>query len=333
MDEDSGSPTGPPEPVSLPSAVSGNFSVSQQGEVAFTTVTRSYRLLSFPLDASSGVAGPPQPLFGGSQEILTYEPSPDGKSMAFTTTGSTQEDVYVANVDGSRVRQLTNDAARDRGVTWSSDGKTLYFYSNRQGAYHLWSIRADGADLTRITTEADLRSVNARNIYAPVLAPGGRTILAQTDDMNVFVHLDRPAGRRVELLDSRFIAGGVWSADGRQIVGRYRETVNAPTRTWGLAVYTPATREVKKIHDQGVGPAWLSDGRIAFFEAGSIGIADPATNRIERVPLSIAGVALHNSSVPPRLSRDGKIVYVRQALELGDVWMIRFNEGRLSPGP
>jgi len=327
MDEDSGSPSGPPEPVALPAAVSGNFSFSQQGEIAYTDVTRSYRLIEFPFDAAARAAGTPRPLFGGSQEILTYEPSPDGKLIAFTTTGSTQEDVFVANADGSRVRQLTKDPARDRGVTWSRDGKTLYFYSNRQGAYHLWSISADGADLTRITTEADLKSVNAKNIYTPSLGPDGRTFLAQTDDSNVFVHLDRPSGQRLERLDSRFISGGSWSPDGKRLVARYRDRVDALAATWGLAVYTPDAKKVEKLVDGGIAPSWLPDGRrVVFFQDDSIGVLDTATGTVDRVAVKIPGVDLGNPSVAPRLSRDGTSVFVRQAIEQGDVWMVRFKQ-------
>ena len=91
--------------------------------MAYTAVTRSYRLLELPFDWHSGRTGAPRALFGGSQEILSFELSPDAKSLAFTT-GGTQEDLFVANADGTRVRQLTNDAERDRGVTWSPDGRT-----------------------------------------------------------------------------------------------------------------------------------------------------------------------------------------------------------------
>src|SRR6185436_1699900 len=46
MDEASGKPTGTAEPLSLPAALTGNFAFSQQGDMAFTTATRSFRLLA-----------------------------------------------------------------------------------------------------------------------------------------------------------------------------------------------------------------------------------------------------------------------------------------------
>ena len=74
--------------------------------------------------------------------IFSFALSPDGRSIAFTTSAQ-DEDVFVARSDGSEVRQLTNDAARDRHPAWSPDGKTIYFYSNRAGGYQVWNIREE----------------------------------------------------------------------------------------------------------------------------------------------------------------------------------------------
>jgi serine/threonine protein kinase/Tol biopolymer transport system component len=327
MDEETGTPTGAPEPLSLPTPVSGNFNVSQQGELAYTAVTRSYHLLAVPFDAATGQTGTPRRLFGGSQEILTYEPSPDGQSIAFTTSGNVQEDVFIVNADGTRVRQLTNDAARDRGVTWSPDGGTLYFYSNRENAYHIWSIRADGSGLTRVTSEADLRRIKARNIYTPHLSPDGRTIAAQTDEVGVLLHLDRTGADRLEVIANGFV-GGKWSPDGRHLVGAIRNAATGGVS--GIAVYAPATRVVERLSDRGVAPQWLPGGdRIAFFDRRQVNIVDMVSRRVTSASVSPpTGVVLHSTAVSPRLSRDASTLYVRQALEQGDIWMVRFHEGR-----
>ena len=321
MDEESGTPTGAPEPLSLPAAVSGNFHFSQQGDLAFTAVTRSYHLVAVPFDAASGKTGAPRMLFGGSQEILTFEPSPDGQSIAFTTSGNAQEDLFIANADGTRVRQLTNDAARDRSVTWSPDGGTLYFYSNRQGAYHVWSIRADGSGLTRVTTEADLGRIQARNFYTPFLSPDGRTIAAQTDDAGVLIHLDHGGADRIEVLGDGFI-GGEWSADGRRLVGIIRG-VPAGT-TGGIAVYSPETGRVERLTDRGIAPQWLPGGqRIAFFDRQELHILDVASRRVTSSLFEpLRGTTLQSAAGAPRFSHDAATVYLRQTVEQGDVWMM-----------
>jgi Tol biopolymer transport system component/predicted Ser/Thr protein kinase len=317
MDEETGRPAGTLEPVSLPASVSGNFAFAKDGALAFTSVTRSYRLLALPFDAGSGRTGDPRPLFGGSQEILTFEVSPDGQSIAFTTGGS-QEDLFIANSDGTRLRQLTNDAPRDRGVTWSHDGATLYFYSNREGgAYQIWSIRADGSGLSRMTDPGDLRRLGGQSIYLPDVSPDGRTLVAQSASVGALVHLDRPLTQRLEKFGND-IESPKWSPDGKQILV---EMVRSPD----IAVYSLATRRLDRVLDRGVSPRWLPDGkRIVFFEKHSIGILDVDTRHVttQASPV-LPGVDFDKS---PQLSRDGSTLYVRQMLEQGDIWMARFGK-------
>jgi len=317
MNEKSGKPTGMPEALSLPASIAGNFAFSRQGELAFTTVLRSYRLIAMPFDGSSGQTGEPRPLFGGAEEILTFEPSPDQQSVAFTTAGA-QEDLYIANADGTRLRQLTNDAARDRGVTWSPDGKTIYFYSNRDGAYHIWSIRADGSNLARVTDPADLARLGVPNIVLPSVSPDGRTLA--TDQPAALIHLDRPIARRLEAIPNGILSPE-WSPDGTRLLG-------GPTAGRGIAIYSLQDKKAETVLDHGSSPQWLPDSRhVVFFETANIGILDLQSGQVvTSVFPPQPGVDIGNRIVGPRLSRDGATLYVRQILEQGDVWMVRFEK-------
>jgi eukaryotic-like serine/threonine-protein kinase len=317
MDETKGTPRGAPEPLPLPATFSGQFAFSQRGDMAFTTFTQSYRLMVFPFDANSGKTGVPRPLFGGRLEILTFEPSPDQQSIAFTT-GGVQEDVFVANTDGTRLRQLTNDAAKDRVVTWSPDGKTLYFHSNREGPYQIWSIRTDGSGLARVTDAAELKRIGGgANIYAPSVSPDGRTLAAQTETANVFVHLDRPLAQRLEPFQGHLDAAK-WSPDGARLVGRIDGGA--------LGLYSLRRRQVEKLLDHGRWPQWLPDSRrIVFFEKQSIGILDLDTRRVTINAVS-QQPGLELTPAAPRLSRDGSTLYARQTLELGDIWLARVGQ-------
>ncbi|HEY6137702.1 MAG TPA: protein kinase [Thermoanaerobaculia bacterium] len=313
IDETTGNPEGAPEPVSLPASFSGSFSISQRGEVVFNTLNRSYRLLALPFDVGSGRTGEPRVLFGGAEEILTFEPSPDGRSVAYTTGGGAQEDVFVANADGTRLRQLTNDAARDRSVSWSADGKTLYFFSDRGGSYRIWRIGADGSGLTAVTDDADLKRVGATTIFTPSPSPDGRTLLAQARK-GVFVHPDRPSGQRLEPIPAPVVLSG-WSPDGTRLVGTDSRRQ--------IILYSPGTQRLEGLAVAGSNPRWLADGRhIAFFDAGRISVFDLPTRSLKSSALPLpAGVDIN--AVRPRLSIDGATLYLRQRLEQGDVWLMR----------
>jgi Tol biopolymer transport system component len=313
MDEESGTPAGAPEPLSLPASVSGHYAFSRQGDLAFTTATRAYRLMELPFDAQTATTGAPHALFGGSEEIMYFEPSPDRQTIAFTTGGA-QEDLFVSNIDGSRVRQLTNDAARDRAVTWSPDGRKLYLYSNREGPYRIWSINADGSGLTRVTS--------AGATYMPNVSPDGRTLAVH---LPALVHLDLPIAQRVEKI-AQELHTPRFSPDGTRLVG----TPINPDETLrpGIVVYSLLTRRAEQVFDRGLAPQWLPDGkRVVFFERKNIGVFDLDSRRAVISPFAAPpGVELDNRSVVPRLSRDGSAVYVRQALEQGDIWMVRLEK-------
>jgi TolB protein len=85
--------------------------------------------------------------------------SPDGKQIAFMSARDGNTEIYVANVDGSGVRRLTNHPAADSTPTWSPSGSQIAFTSDRTGKPQIYIINAaDGSNLRRLTTaesEAD----------------------------------------------------------------------------------------------------------------------------------------------------------------------------------
>ena len=96
-------------------------------------------------------------------------------------------DIFVAAPDGSGMRQLTDDAHRDRAARWSPDGSRIAFYSDRSGKYEVWTINRDGSGLRQITS-----TPRAPSLY-PVWAPDGNQLayLVRTDTVHV-VDLQRP---------------------------------------------------------------------------------------------------------------------------------------------
>ena len=316
IDEESGKTSGVPEPVSLPGSISGNFAFSHSGEMVFTSLTRSYKLLAMPFDAATATVGAPRTLFGGSQELLSAQPSPDEQQIAFVM-GGTQEDLFVVNADGSRLRQLTNDAARDRSVIWAPDRKTLYFYSNRSGNYHVWRIQADGSGLARVTDDASMHRIGAKNVYSPDVSPDGRTLAVETDVSDAFIHLDRPAGSRMESFTDLGSRGApTWSPDAKRLVGAGSE---------GIAIYTPTTKHLETVLPHGSYPQWLPGGRaILFLDKGRIGLLDLDTRQERSVALTpLPGMQLDWTMT---LSRDGSTLFVRQNVEQGDIWLVRFEK-------
>ena len=72
--------------------------------------------------------------------------SPDGSRLAFVSARSGDEEIYVANADGSGVRRLTSSAGPDLSPAWSSGGRRLAW--SRKG--EIWRMSASGATKSRV---------------------------------------------------------------------------------------------------------------------------------------------------------------------------------------
>ena len=79
--------------------------------------------------------------------------SPDGRYVAFNSNRDDNNDVYVANVDGTGLRRLTNHPAIDTSPTWSPNSQQIAFTSDRTGTPQIYVIGADGTGLRRLTYE------------------------------------------------------------------------------------------------------------------------------------------------------------------------------------
>jgi len=77
--------------------------------------------------------------------------SPDGKRVAFSNTRTGNSEIWVINVDGTGLRQLTTSAASDTAPCWSPTGQEIAFTSDRGGTPQIWVMDAEGLNVRRVT--------------------------------------------------------------------------------------------------------------------------------------------------------------------------------------
>jgi serine/threonine-protein kinase len=95
------------------------------------------RIMVLPLDAGSGTPTP-RPLREGSASDSEAQVSPDGKWVAFTSTESGRQEVYVLPFAGSGAKvQISADGARR--PRWSRDGRELFYWTNSNATQTLFS--------------------------------------------------------------------------------------------------------------------------------------------------------------------------------------------------
>lgn len=77
--------------------------------------------------------------------------SPDGQQIAFVSSRDGDDEIFIINVDGSDLRQLTDDSEKDGSPAWSPDGQQLAFTSDRDGDLEIYVMNADGSDVRQLT--------------------------------------------------------------------------------------------------------------------------------------------------------------------------------------
>jgi len=325
IDERSGHVLGEPEPIYTPSTWSGYMSFSGDGSrLVFSALDYRSAVLRSPFDpVREAITGPPVQILKSNQPIRDHELSPDGKWLAFTTLG-VQEDLFVASVDGTDYRRLTDDMYRDRGVSWSPDGSRIAFYSDRSGSYELWSIRSDGSALHPMTT-------NTGNPGFPVWSPRGDRLAFGYSSWHLIdpskTSSPAPPGEPSPGVPEgkRFMPGS-WSA-GDRIAG----IVSADNAiTLDVAVYDLATHRVKLVpgdlarSPRWIFPAWLADARhLLVRRSEGIAIVD-ADSGAGRLLIPIGGLNVGHSL---GVSRDNRWISYTETAAEGDIWLATFRNG------
>ena len=153
--------------------------------------------------------------------IQTPEPSPDGKTLAFSALGH----VYVMALDGrARPRRLTGDAQTEFHPSWSPDGRSIVYVSwTAKDAGHIWAAPADGQGPPRRLTDT------AAYYTSPVFTPDGRIVVAIRSSNAVRMHsyMEYGATRQAELV-SLPAAGGAATMVTKGLLGGKPHFTGAP---------------------------------------------------------------------------------------------------------
>jgi dipeptidyl aminopeptidase/acylaminoacyl peptidase len=83
--------------------------------------------------------------------------SPDGRQIVFARTwidkmkDQSRSNLWIVDVDGARVRELTRGGWRDSGPVWAPDSKRIAFLSDRDGTNQLHVMYVDTGEVAQLT--------------------------------------------------------------------------------------------------------------------------------------------------------------------------------------
>ena len=106
--------------------------------------------------------------FKGSNSAPAW--SPDGKTIAVVLSVNGGSQIFLLNSDGSGARRrISNSASIDTEPRYSSDGKWIYFTSDRGGSPQVYRMPSTGGEPQRVTFEGSYN-------VSPRPSPDGRVL-------------------------------------------------------------------------------------------------------------------------------------------------------------
>jgi eukaryotic-like serine/threonine-protein kinase len=310
VEEETGQVLGAPEPVTTPATYSGYLSFARDGRrLVYAESSYQVNLQEVGFDpVKRQVTGEPRWITRGARIAAHQHISPDGQWIVFNSLGDRQEDLFVIGRDGSGLRQLTNDPAKDRAPRWSPDGQHIIFFSDRTGRYELWQLKPDGSDLRQLTW------TSGPNVQMSHWSPDGRTILCSLQQPGA-PFLMNPALPWTQQTPQSLPTAGIpegliissWSADGQKLIG-FRN---------GIFTYSFATQQYEQLANFGILPAWLNDNRHALFIASDkLHLLDTQTRQVTEL-FSVAPRQLQFLSVAP----DNRSLVLSVNTTEADIWL------------
>jgi TolB protein len=81
--------------------------------------------------------------------------SPKGDKIAYASRIDGRFEIVVVDVATGAQTTITHHEGNSENPRWGPDGRHIVFSSNRAGTYDIYSMRADGTDVRRLTRGGD----------------------------------------------------------------------------------------------------------------------------------------------------------------------------------
>ncbi len=170
--------------------------------------------------------------------------SPNGAQLVFISPclkrGEFYEDsyadasLYMVNVDGTELKQLTTAPGPDYDPAWAPDGKRIAFTSMRDGRKEIYILTIESGVVTRLTnSKGDIENMQpswspfGNQIAYTVKRFGAYQVWVMSDTGQSNVQIARSGPQLWDYLP-------VWGPDGETLLFNQRDL--GPTRPWLLTI-------------------------------------------------------------------------------------------------
>jgi TolB protein len=198
-------------------------------------------------------------------ETLTGHKGIAGSKVAFIATRSGHKEVYVADCDGSNVRQLTHDNTISVHPSLSADGRRLAYTGYQSGYADVYLIDLASGARSRIV---NFPGTNSGATFSP---DGDRLALTISKDGNPELYtVSASGGGARRLTHTRAVESGpTWSPDGSEIIYSF-DGAGGP-QLYRVSAGGGEGSHIVTGHGYCTEPNWSPDGKKIAFNVRSGG--------------------------------------------------------------
>ncbi|MBA2433604.1 MAG: biopolymer transporter Tol [Verrucomicrobiota bacterium] len=198
-------------------------------------------------------------------ETLTGHKGLAGTKITFIATRSGKKEVYLADFDGSNVRQLTRDGTISVHPSLSPDGRRLAYTGYQSGYADVYVIDVASGARNRIV---NFPGTNSGATFSP---NGGELALTISKDGNPELYtVSASGGGARRLTRTRGVESGpTWSPDGSEII--YSSDQGGSPQLYRISSSGGRGRQIATGRGYCTEPNWSPDGKKVAFNVRSGG--------------------------------------------------------------
>lgn len=246
--------------------------------------------VDYLLDLETGEMTPLPTSIAGENDgqLDSYAVSPDGRMLAYSATGNEGNDqVFVANLDGTGIRQVTHEARGAGGPDWSPDGTKIVYVDGDGLSGDIFVLDLATGTTTQVTNESS-------GLGRSHFSPDGSSIVydAPIPSVGWGIWIVPATGGRSRLLVGggrvEVVGDGILSPDGSQLAFVAEGSQGQGTEIWIGDADGSGLRPVARGHGENLwSPRWSPDGtRLVYFREDSspdVFVVDVTTGEGQRV--------------------------------------------------
>ena len=187
--------------------------------------------------------------------------------VSFTSDSTGNLDIYIIDINGKNLTNLTNHPSDDFSPTWSPDGRAFAYVSDREGNPEIYVMDMNNKESLRLTN-------NRATDVDPAWSPDGRWIAFASNQhrehaADTDIYIMDVNGKKAQHLPSK---GGhnstpAWSPDGEWIA--FRSTQDGIGGIHVMNVDGEKQRALTQV--AATHPTWASNGKRIYFSSEALG--------------------------------------------------------------